>query len=385
MGRTVQPHGTLGGAADRPGTCLDSRRMSISIEQAQGRFAVEPGYLDSASIGAPCDETWDAMQAAMTAWRAGRAKPQEYDALVTASRASFARLAGVSADDVCVGSQASVLVGLVAAALPDGARVVAVEGDFTSALFPFMAQADRGVEVTLVPLADLAGAIDADTTLVTVSAVQSATGEIADLDAIERAAAACGAQTLVDATQACGWLPIDAARFDFVVCAAYKWLLCPRGAAFMTVRRERLAGVRPSAAGWYAGDDIWTSIYGSPLRLAPDARRLDVSPAWLCWVGAAPALALLEQVGIEAIRSHDVGLANRVREGLGMPPGDSAIVCVTGEHAAERLAAAGIRASMRAGAVRLSFHLYNDAADADRALAALAPPARAYRRSARSE
>ncbi len=343
----------------------------MPIEEARRQFAVEPGYLDSASIGAPTNGTWDAMQEALAAWRAGRAKPQEYDALVSASRASFARLVGVSADDVCLGSQASALIALVAASLPDGARVVAVEGDFTSALFPFMAQADRGVEVSLVALGDVADAIDERTTLAVVSAVQSATGEIADLDAIAHAASERGAQTLIDATQACGWLPIDAARFDYLVCAAYKWLLSPRGAAFMTVRRERLGDIRPSAAGWYAGEDIWSSIYGSPLRLAAGARRLDVSPAWLCWVGTAPALALLERVGIEAIRQHDVALANRVRAGLGLPAGDSAIVCVAAEGAAERLAAAGIRASTRAGAVRLSFHLYNTADDADRALEAL--------------
>ena len=50
--------------------------------------------------------------------------------------------------------------------------------------------------------------------------------------------------------ETCGWLPIDARRFDFVACAGYKWLLAPRGIAFMAVRPERLAEVRPSAAGW---------------------------------------------------------------------------------------------------------------------------------------
>jgi selenocysteine lyase/cysteine desulfurase len=239
-----------------------------------------------------------------------------------------------------------------------------------------MAQGDRGVAVTLVPLADLADAIGPMTELVVVSAVQSATGELADLDAIERAAREHGARTLIDATQACGWLPIDARRFDYLTCAAYKWLLSPRGAAFMTVRPERLVDVRPNAAGWYAGADIWSSIYGAPLRLAKTARRLDVSPAWLCWVGTVPSLELLGRIGLEAIHAHDVALANRVRDGLGMAPTGSAIVCVTDPGAAERLAAAGIRASTRAGAARLSFHLHNTAADADRALEALAAPDR---------
>ena len=46
-------------------------------------------------------------------------------------------------------------------------------------------------------------------------------------------------------------------------------------------------------------------------------------------------------------------------------------VAVERPGAADRLAAAGIRASTRAGAARLAFHLHNTDDDVDRALAAL--------------
>ena len=123
--------------------------------------------------------------------------------------------------------------------------------------------------------------------------------------------------------------------------------------------------VRPLFAGWYSGDDPWTSIYGSPLRLAKDARRLDISPAWLSWAGTAPALDLLDEVGIAAVHRHDVGLANALRRRLGLPSGDSAVVKVATDEGLERLRAAGVRASMRAGAVRVSFHLHNTESDVD--------------------
>ena len=55
-------------------------------------------------------------------------------------------------DRVAIGNQVSTFTGLVAAALPDGARVLAAEEDFTSVLFPFLAHADRGVRVQTVPL-----------------------------------------------------------------------------------------------------------------------------------------------------------------------------------------------------------------------------------------
>ena len=78
-----------------------------------------------------------------------------------------------------------------------------------------------------------------------------------------------------------------------------------------------------------------------------------------------PALELLAEVGIAAIHRHDLGLANALRERLGLPRGDSAIVTVAAEGALERLRAGGVKSSVRAGAVRLSFHLHNSEADVD--------------------
>ncbi len=180
-------------------------------------------------------------------------------------------------------------------------------------------------------------------------------------------------RTFADATQAAGWLPLDLSRVDFSATAAYKWLLAPRGTAFFTVRPEHRDGLVAHTAGWYAGEDVPASYYGAPLRLAHDARRFDTSPAWLNWVGADAGLALLEGVGIEAIHAHDLALAARLRDGLGLAPGDSAIVSVGGlpEDAADKLAAAGVMAAGRGGALRLSCHLYNTDDDVDRALAAL--------------
>jgi selenocysteine lyase/cysteine desulfurase len=88
-------------------------------------------------------------------------------------------------------------------------------------------------------------------------------------------------------------------------------------------------------------------------------------------VGTVPALELLGEVGIAAIHRHDVALANALRERLGLAPGDSPIVAVPVEGGLERLSAAGIRGSVRSGAVRLSFHLHNTAVDVDAVARAL--------------
>jgi selenocysteine lyase/cysteine desulfurase len=327
------------------------------------------GYLDTGTLGLPPAAAADELERAVDAYRHGRADARAYDAWVERARDAFARLAGVPAAHVAISSQASLSAGLVAASLPAGAQVVCAANDFTSVLFPFLVQRERGVAVHVVELDDLADAVTDATTLVAVSAVQSADGRVADLDGLEQAAAH-GALTFVDATQALGWLPFDAGRFDFVACAAYKWLLCPRGVAFLVVRPERLDGIVPHAAGWYAGEDRWDSIYGEPLRLAGDARRLDVSPAWLSWVGAAPALEHLAGLTPDE-RAHGVRLASAARAGLGLPPSESAIVMATATGAKERLERAGVKAAVRDGAVRLCFHVYNDEHDVDTVVSAL--------------
>jgi selenocysteine lyase/cysteine desulfurase len=344
----------------------------LSISQARRLFSPEATYLNTASYGLPPRAAWEAMQAAADEWRHGRTGFAGWDRSVGAARASFARLHAVAPADVAIGPQVSPFVGLVALSVPRGARVVCAEGDFTSLLWPFLAL--EGVRVDLVPLGEVAEAIDGRTDMVAVSAVQSATGGLADLDAIADAAAAHGARTLIDASHACGWLPLDAARFDYLVCAGYKWLLGPRGTAFFTAREEAAERLVPHLAGWYAGEDPDTTYYGAPLRLAGDITRFDVSPAWLCWVGHAPALELLEQVGIEAIRAHDLALAARFRAGLGLPPGDTPIVSASldRDDAIDALRAAGVMAAGRGAGVRFSFHLYTTEADVDRALEVLA-------------
>ncbi len=343
------------------------------LAAARRLFSPEGAYLNTATYGLPPRTAFDALAVAADEWRHGRTGFDGWDRSVGAARARFAGLAGVAEDDVAIGSAASMFTGLVAAALPRGARVLAVEGDFTSVLFPFLAQEGRGVTVELVALERLAEALGPEHDLVAFSAAQSADGRLADMPAIAAAAAAHDVRTFVDTTQAMGWLPLDCAPFDYTTCAAYKWLLSPRGTAFFTIRPERRDDLIPHAAGWYAGEDVPSSYYGAPLRLAAGARRFDLSPAWLNWIGTEAALALIEDVGIDAIHAHDVALSARLAQGLGLPPTGTAFVSVGGlaGDAADRLRAAGVMAAGRGGALRLSCHLYNTEADVDRALAVL--------------
>ncbi len=343
----------------------------MELAAAQELWEPESIYLNTASYGLPPRSAFDELSSVLADWRVGRTSWEPWGEAAEASRASFARLAGVSPSDVTIGATVSNFVGLIASSLPDGARVVAPNVEFTSNLFPYFTHAERGVTVETVPAARLADAIDSSTTAVAFSTVQSSTGEVADIDAIASAAEDHGAMTIVDATQSCGWLPLDARRFDFVVVHTYKWLMSPRGAAFLYVNPDRREDLSPLAAGWYAGEDVHASYYGPPLRLADSARRFDVSPAWFSWVGARPALELVEDIGVDEINEHNVGLANRFRSALGIEPSNSAIVSVEVDGDMGSLQRAGILAAWRAGNLRVSFHLYNDTSDVDALLNAL--------------
>jgi selenocysteine lyase/cysteine desulfurase len=344
---------------------------SAALASAIECFGDPRGYLAAASVGIPPRQTVEALTADLAAWARADRDPQGYDPVIERTRASYARMVGVPIDRVAQGSQTSVFVALIAAAVPVGAEVLCVDGDFSSIVFPFLQRTD--IRVRTVPLTALADSVTNATWLVVFSLVQSASGTVADVGAIREAARRRGAFTLCDVTQAAGVYPVDASLFDATVCHTYKWLCSPRGVAFLTLNEHFDALLTPLQAGWYAGDDVWKSCYGPEMHLAPSARRFDISPAWQAWIGAEASIALFADLNIAEVWEHAAALGDSLCEGLGIPQQHQAIVTwpdATGADLA-RLSAVGIRASGRAGRLRASFHLWNDARDVDAVLTAL--------------
>ena len=281
---------------------------------------------------------------------------------------------GADASDVALVPAVSIAAGLVAASLPAGTgdNVVLYERDFTSTLFPWFGLEERGVELRFRPLDRLADAVDDRTALVAVSAVQSADGAVADLEALKTT----GARLFVDATQAAGALRLGVDGLDYVVAHGYKWLLCPRGLGFLYVRPERLEEIEPWTAGWKSHERPYDEYYGPPRDLTDDARRLDVSLPWFLAAGARRSLELLDEVGVERIADHDLSLARSFAHELDLAEPASPIIRVEVDDADEavtRLTRLGVACSARAGSVRFCFHLYNDESDVERAVAAVAP------------
>ncbi|MGV8896124.1 MAG: aminotransferase class V-fold PLP-dependent enzyme [Rhodoglobus sp.] len=344
---------------------------SARLQSAIDSFGDPRGYLAVASIGLPPRQAVAALTADLDAWWHANRDPRGYDEVIDRTRASYAALVGVHPDRVAQGSQTSVLAALVASAVPDGAEVLCVDGDFSSIVFPFLQR--QGIRVRQAPLEALADSITDDTWLVVFSLVQSSSGKVADVDSIRAAAARHDTYTMCDTTQAAGVLPVDASIFDVTVCHTYKWLCAPRGVAFLTVGEQFDALLTPLYAGWYAGGDIWQSCYGPTMNLAPAARRFDVSPAWQAWIGAEQSIALFAGLDIGEVWARTSGLGDALCDGLGIPQQHQAIVSWPDPEGDDltKLIDAGIRASGRAGRLRASFHLWNTEADVEAVLTTL--------------
>lgn len=338
---------------------------SAGLAAAIAEFDAPRGYLSTASIGLPCRATLRALRDDLDRWAAARLDPAGYDAVVDRTRESYARLVGVPATSVAIGSQTSVIGALVAAALPAGAEVLAPAGEFASTVLPFMAA--PGVRVRFVELDELVGAIGQDTALVAFSHIQSATGAVADVSAIAAAAEQHGTLTYCDVTQSAGVHPVDAGLVDYTVCHAYKWLCSPRGVAFLTVSDRAADRLTPLQASWYAADEVWALPYVPGMKLAPDARRFDVAPAWQAFVGADPAIALFAALDMAEVWARASGLGDLLCRELGIPEQHQAIVTwpdASGDDL-RKLTEAGIRVAGRAGRLRAAFHLYNDESDVE--------------------
>jgi cysteine desulfurase/selenocysteine lyase len=363
-----------------------------------GRIA----YLDTAYASPLPVVAADAVAAdARDAGLRGAAALEERAARLAPLRTAVAGLFGPSCtgDDVALVANTTHGLGLVAAGLDwrPGDVVLVPASDHPTTVLPWRVQEHRGV--TVVPVASPPGGSVADALVaalertpavrvVALSWVQAHDGERTDLAALATAVHERGARLCVDAIQGVGVVPADlfAWGVDAAAAGAQKWLLGPHGIGALAVTpalRERLALLTASKGSLAAGVD------GGPLVPVPSAARFEAgAPAHSAVVAWAAAVGLLQDAGIGSVWRWVDRLAGRLATGsadLGLtvlspraPVGArSALVTVAVPGLApdvvvDRLAAADVAASVRGAGVRLSPAGWNDDADVDAALAALA-------------
>ena len=136
-----------------------------------------------------------------------------------------------------------------------------------------------------------------------------------------------------------------------------------RSPTWRPAMRERM---RPVAAGWYAGEDPHESV----LRAAAAAGQATRAGSTSRRPGSAgsaprPRWSWSRRSAWRAIHAHDVALANRFLTGLGRRPATARSSPSTCRAPRSGSAAAGVRAAVRAGRVRASFHVYSSERDVD--------------------
>jgi selenocysteine lyase/cysteine desulfurase len=328
-----------------------------------------------------------ALTSALERWLSGTFSWSEWEAEAAASRELFASYLGVPRSTVALMSSFAEAAATVAACLPPG-RIVVGDEEYRDNLFPWVALHDVGHEVVRVRSAgggvrteDLIAAVRPGTVLVAVSEVLSCDGARADLPGLRAASDEVGARLFVDVTQSLGVLRFEFQQVlpDYLAVHGYKWLLSPRGAAYLVAREDRIEELRPLLPSWKSTAE--PAFFGGELRYASTAARCDTPSAWFSWIGARAALTLASELPRDEVERHCLELAARFRAGacaVGAEPMDdgaaSHIVAARVPDAAAVMRAferAGIRALALGDRVRVGFHYFNSETDVDAALAAL--------------
>jgi cysteine desulfurase / selenocysteine lyase len=311
-----------------------------------------------------------------------------WDDQVEQVRSRAARFLGVPGDDVAFVKNTTEGLSFVAGGIDwrPGDRVITMDRDYPSSVYPWLALRDRGVTVDLVaprgegwtyPLDAFAEALAAaPTRLVSVSWVHFARGWRVDLAGLAQLCRDHGALLCVDAIQGLGVVPATLADWgvDFAAADAHKWLLGPIGTGVLYVAGDRRDLLRPLEPGWASvahrhDYDNLELIYDD------SARRFEggsVTVETVLQMGAS--IDLLAGAGVDRIWAHVQGLLDHLADGLA---GAGATVCSDLSPAnrsghltftlaghdpavvAEQLAADAIVCSPRGGGIRVAPHGYN--------------------------
>ena len=255
-------------------------------------------------------------------------------ALRTRLRERLGQLLGVEPATLALTSGATHGVQAIALSFPwnPGDRVVLFEGEFPANVTPWQRAAELfQLQPSFVPLAPfhrsseeglarLEAELARGARLVAVSAVQFSTGLAMPLAAMAGLCARYGAELFVDAIQALGAVPFDAASLgiDYLAGGAHKWLMGAEGSGLLYVRPGRVDALRPALAGWLSHEEALTFL-SEPGQLRYD--RPILRQAALFEAGSASVLSqaaldasvgLLLELGPGAIHAH----ANRYLDRL---------------------------------------------------------------------
>jgi selenocysteine lyase/cysteine desulfurase len=356
-------------------------------------------YLNSASYSPLPLRTQEAARAAV----GRKGTPWTLDAAFANGQHDRARTAAarlVNADPADVALIPSISYGVATAAklltIERGARVIVLEDDHSSPVLEWQTRADaQGFAVETVRRPDdgdwtsaVLAAIERSGAppigLASISSVHWSDGGLIDIEKVGAALRQRGAAFLIDATHSAGVLAMDVRRLDpdFVMFPTYKWLLGPYGRAFLYIAKRHQGGI-PLEQTSFGRRNVRAEneVYFTDVSYVPDARRFDMGERdhFISMEMASIGMEMMAEWGAAAVVQRLLMLTERIAEGLrgigvsvperrvraphilslgfkdGMPAG-----------LLEGLATEGVYVAARLGRMRVSPHVFNDEADADR-------------------
>ncbi len=341
-------------------------------------------YLNSCSLGALSRRSMGYLGEFQALWNTMGASAwyELWMGRVGQLRQEVARMWNAKENEVALSPSVSGALSSIASSVDYSRRnkVVVADLDFPTLVYQWLARPD--VEVVRVPSDDGIGIpperwaeyVDDRTAIVATSHVFYGTGYVQDLSGAAKAARDHGALFIVDGYQAAGQIRVDprAVDADIYVAGPLKWLLGGPGLAFLWVREEIIADLKPTIASWFGARDQFTFRVDA-LDFREDAGRFSMGtpsvPTVYTALGGLEIFADADQdkayARIAALTADLVELADEAgfemkiardvkhRSGIVLIRHDDAPGAV---HA---LAQRNIIVDYRAGYVRVSPHFYN--------------------------
>jgi selenocysteine lyase/cysteine desulfurase len=369
-----------------------------TLEAFRARFPIfgRRVYVNSCSQGALSLDVEAALAAFTESWRERGSPWEAWVGEVERLRALFAAAIGADADEIAVMPNASSAIAAIATALSfatERRTVVLGDFEFPTMAHAWLAQQKRGARIARVAargetleVISYAAHIDERTLIVPATHVCFRNGFRLDIPRLIEVAHERGALVMLDDYQRTGTAALDVHTLgvDFMVTGALKYLLGPSGVAFLYVRRDLIERLEPLVTGWFGRVNPFAFDVDT-LDWAASARRFETgSPPIPVAYAAAAGLELLQSIGMTTIEGQVNRLVARLADGArargfelktpARPAERGPLVVVKSTDAATlaaRLEGRGIIASARGDGLRVSFHAYNNDADADAVLEAL--------------
>jgi len=355
-------------------------------------------YMISNSLGAMPRGVYESLRSYADSWaeRGVRAWEEGWWEMAVGVGDQIAPLIGASAGEISLHQNVTLTQAVISSCFDfRGPRnkVVMVELEFPSIQYFYQEQRRLGARVEVVPTPDdiridldkVLATIDETTLLVPISQVLFRSSCIVDARAIVERAHRVGAHVILDLFQAAGSIPLDvrALGVDFAVGGVLKWLCGGPGVAYLYVREDLRAKLRPALTGWIAHRRPFEFETGVIDPREDSFRYLNGTPHIPALFACQPGLEILNKVGIAAIREKSKRMTARLIEGSRTrgwlvntpenPTERAGTVSVECPHAYEvcrELLAREIMVDYRPKAgVRLSPHFYNRDEECDFALA----------------